>query len=275
MADAVPEQSLVVVTLNTHSFQEGADSLEKLRQIGEGLAELDADIVGLNEVMSGTFWAYDYGGAEHDGTAIIKAALEEASGVTWYAAEFGFGRWQDGEEMSNLLLSREPLVVSEHRELPTTDFWPAPSSSRNVVHGRVVYPGLGPVNVFATHTWGWDSVDTIPQINEVKSYVQEKREGDEVIEIVMGDLNVLPTSQPYSVWTEGGPVELIDTYAAANPDGFEDSTQVNDSGRIDYIFVSKGASAEMSLTSSLVFDGSSLPVVSDHKGVATVISLAR
>ena len=56
------QHALVVVTLNTHSFQEGPDSIEKLEQIGQGLAALDVDLVGLNEVMSGTFWAYDYGG---------------------------------------------------------------------------------------------------------------------------------------------------------------------------------------------------------------------
>ena len=273
---AASKKELVVVTLNTHSFQEGDDSLEKLRQIGEGLAELDADIVSLNEVMSGTFWAYDYNGAQYDGTAIIQEALERASGVTWYAETFGFASWADGEQMSNVLLSREPLQNAESRELSTTDSWPAPASRRNVGHGRVVIPSVGSVHLFVTHTWGWDSVDTLAQIQEVKAFVEEKKRGDEVLELVMGDLNVPSTSASFAQWIEGAPLPFVDTYGAANPDGLEDSTTVDGANRIDYILASRGSpllEAQLPIRSRLVFDGSALPLVSDHRGVATTFVL--
>ena len=269
---ATPVGELVVVTLNTHSFQEGADSLDKLQWIGEGLAALNADIVGLNEVMSGTFWAYDYNGAKHDGTQIIKQALEEASGVSWYVAEAGFGHWDSGEEMANVLLLRTPIDEFESRSLTTTDFWPAPEQ-RNVVYGRTEIANLGKVNIFVTHTWGWDSADTDAQITEVKSFILEKFRGDEALDLLLGDLNVAAGSAAYETWLDANPFRLIDTYGKANPDGFSDSTVVGGENRIDYILAGEGWSLSedpANYASSLVFDGTDLPLASDHLGVMTV-----
>ena len=265
-------QTLVVVTLNTHSFQEGPVSIEKLEQIGQGLAALDVDLVGLNEVMSGTFWAYDYGGAQYDGAEIIEKALEKASGHEYYSARHGFAHWAEGEEMSNVLLSRLPILDSDHQSLTTTDFWPGPKEQRSVLSARVAIPDIGPVNVFVTHTAGWDSADTEIQITEVKAFMAEKHQGDEVVELLFGDLNTPSTYPAYESWLHAVPFELIDTYAAANPSGFTDSTLVGGEHRIDYIFAREGSSAS-SYSSTIAFDGDGLPVVSDHYGVKTMITL--
>jgi endonuclease/exonuclease/phosphatase family metal-dependent hydrolase len=278
---ADPPERLTVVTLNTHSFQEGPDSLEKLGWIGEGLAAMDADLVGLNEVMSGTFWAYDFGGAQYDGTRIIQEALEDASGRPWYAATFGFAHWDDGEEMSNAILSRTPILAAERRELTTTDFWPAPDGRRNVAFARTQIPGVGIVHFFVTHTWGWSSVDAIVQIDEVKAFIEEKRRGDEVLTLLVGDLNTPSTWENYARWIEGPPFAFVDTYAEANPGGFADPTMFGGEHRIDYVLVREGSALGAdpgTYASSLVFtgepfDGAVLPVVSDHKGVATVFQL--
>jgi endonuclease/exonuclease/phosphatase family metal-dependent hydrolase len=274
------EARLVVVTLNTHSFQEGPSSLEKLEQIGQGLAALDADVVGLNEVMSGTFWSYDWAGAEYDALARVEQALEEASGVSWYSVRFGFAHWDTGELMSNALLSRVPIERSDVRSLTSTDFWPAPNEQRNVGFARLLVPGLGPVHAFVTHPWGWDSADTEAQIAEVKAFVAAEAQGDEVLELVLGDANLPSTDARYALWTEPPPFALVDSYAAANPGGFGDSTVFGEDHRIDYIFAREGAPSGGSLecqSSFLVFTGEEsggvlLPAVSDHKGVATIFA---
>jgi endonuclease/exonuclease/phosphatase family metal-dependent hydrolase len=227
--------TLTAVTLNTHSFQEGPDSLAKLEQIGQGLAALEADVVGLNEMMSGQFWSYDYGGASYDGTELIREALEAASGATWYVTAVGFAHWSSGELMSNVLLSRFPIVEVDSRALTTTDFWPAPDEQRNVVFARIELPARGPVNLFVTHAWGWDSVDTVTQIAEVKGFMASKARGDEVLELLLGDLNMPSTWSGHDTWLNAAPFVLVDTYALANPSGMADATTADGLHRIDYV----------------------------------------
>ncbi len=274
--DSAAPAPLTVVTLNTHSFQEGEDSLEKLALIGEGLAALDVDLVGLNEVMSGTFWSYDYGGATHDGTALIQEALEAASGEEWAAHSIGFAHWDSGEQMSNVVLSRFPLLHTADADLTTTDFWPAPAEQRSVVHARIQVPELGPVAFFVTHTWGWDSVDTLVQVDEVKAFMAAQRSGDEVLDLLVGDLNVPSTDPAYSAWLSAGDASLYDTYGLANPDGFTDSTSHSGQDRIDYVLVGEawGHGADPACYRSvLIFDGAEQPAVSDHLGVMTTFDL--
>ncbi len=267
---------LVVVLLNTHSFQEGPDSLAALERIGRGLAALDADLVGLNEVMSGTFWAYDFGGAQHDGAAIIEQALEQASGEQYHAAGCGFAHWDTGELMSNIVLSRTPIDTTGCRGLTTTDSWPAPEEQRNVTHARTTVPGLGPVGFFVTHTWGWDSADTLLQVEEVKAFMAERARGDEALMLLAGDLNITPDSQAYQRWLSGPPLRLVDTFARANPEASHDPTVFDPRARIDYILVGADrppATDPAHLRSRLVFTGHPLPRVSDHLGVMTVFRL--
>ncbi len=268
--DLTASRPLVVVTLNTHSFQEGTDSLKKLDQIGKSLAALKADLVGLNEVMSGTFWSYHYKGQKYDGAALIKKALEAASGQTFHLYSKGFAHWSSGELMSNVVLSRWPITESGSRSLTTTDFWPAPKEKRNVVYARTTVPGYGPVNLLVTHTWGWDSADTAKQIAEVKSFLASKVQGDEVLNLVLGDLNLPPTHKHFSAWL-AAPVKLYDTYAEANPKGSAPTT-FKGKHRIDYVLADRKTAK---LSSRLVFDGKDQPVVSDHLGVKTVFELRK
>ena len=262
---------LVVVTLNTHSFQEGTSSLQKLEAIGKGLAALQVDLVGLNEVMSGTFWSYHYNGQKYDGTAIIKKALEAASGVPYHSYSRGFAHWSSGEQMANVVLSRTAITESGSRSLTTTDFWPAPKETRNVIHARTTIPGFGPLNLLVTHTWGWDSVDTAKQIAEAKSFLAQKIRGDEILNLVLGDLNLPSTHKSFPAWL-ASPVKLVDTYGEANPKGNTDPTTLSGQHRIDHVLCDRRS---WSFTSTLVFDGKNQPVVSDHKGVVTVFELIK
>jgi endonuclease/exonuclease/phosphatase family metal-dependent hydrolase len=269
--DAASPRALTVVTLNTHSFQEGVSSLEKLDAIGKGLATIGADLVALNEVMSGSFASL--GGAQHDAAALIRASLEQASGASWHLTSIGFAHWSTGEMMANAILSRTPLSETGSRALTTTDFWPAPGEQRNVVHARTAVPGIGIVNLFVTHAWGWSSKDTLAQIGEVKGYLAEKARGDEAISLLCGDLNMPSSQSGYQSWIDPPPAKLLDTYLAANPQGTTDSTTFDEPHRIDYILATGTPTV---LRSRRVFDGSAengvvLPRVSDHKGVLSVL----
>jgi len=267
---------LVVVTLNTHSFQEGERSLAALEDIGRGLAVLEADLVGLNEVMSGTFLSYDYAGARYDGTELIRGALEGASGERWYEATFGFAHWETGELMSNVVLSRTPITERDSRPLTTTDFWPGPGEARGVGFVRTVVPGLGPIHLYVTHTWGWDSADTLIQIAEVKAFMAERDPGDGTPTLLVGDLNLPPTHPAFSAWLGSGAPRLLDTWALAHPTRADAPTQRDGPHRIDYVLLAEGGRlGQGGWTSSPAFDGSQLPVVSDHLGVVTRFELPR
>lgn len=266
-------RELRVITLNTHSFQEGASSLEKLDAIGKGLAALRADLVGLNEVMSGAFASR--GGATFDAAERIRAVLEQAAGVPYHLARAGFAHWSTGELMSNAILSRTPLLDTGSRALTTTDFWPAPAEQRNVVYARTEVPGLGVVNLFVTHAWGWDSKDTYAQIAEVKGYLAEKARGDEALSLLAGDLNTPSTYPAYQSWVDSPAGKLLDTYLAANPGGNADSTTFDGPHRIDYILATNGPSVlrARSVFDGGAVDGATLPRVSDHKGVEAVLAV--
>lgn len=270
--DSGPRRSskrLVVVTLNTHSFQEGPNSIEKLRAIGRGLAALPADIVALNEVMSGRFPSF--GGQHHDAVEIIREALETASCQPWHVVVSAFAHWDTGEQMANAVLTHFPVTESGERVLTTTDFWPGPSEQRKVVYIRAEPPQIGPVALFATQAWGWDSVDTLTQIDEIKSLVAAKTRGDEANVFVVGDLNIEPSSLGYDRWI-GEPLPLVDTFAVANPEQRDNSTTIGEQHRIDYIFATRTKARYQSF---LAFDGSTrnektTPIVSDHKAVVTI-----
>lgn len=90
--------------------------------------------------------------------------------------------------------------------------------------------------------------------------------------MLLGDLNTPSTYPAYESWLHAAPFELIDTYAAANPTGFTDSTLVGGEHRIDYVFAREGSIAS-SYASTIVFNGDALPVVSDHYGAKTMITL--
>ncbi len=166
--------------------------------------------------------------------------------------------------------------------MTTTDFWPAPDEQRNVVYGRVDVPRLGLVNVFVTHTSGWGSVDTVPQIDEVKGYMAAMFRGDEALDLLMGDLNNPAGGEGYQTWLARPPFRLIDTFAEANS-GQAGTTIVSTDDRIDFIMAGEGwplSEDPAHYRSTVVFDGRSsagvrTPVVSDHYGVATVFSLRK
>ncbi|MDX9719582.1 MAG: hypothetical protein RBU37_02460 [Myxococcota bacterium] len=271
MLDAeIETEALVVATLNTHSFQEGLDSLSKLDAIGVELARLGAQLVVANELMSGRFFAYDMGGAEHDAAQLILDALQRASGEDWEYALFPWAHWDTGELMSNAVFCRGKVLESDARALTTTDFWPAPLESRGVGYALLELEGLAPVEVFVTHSWGWDSADTLAQISEVKAFMVEKHSPLSRLTLLMGDLN-LPSSWPaFQAWLEPPPLSLLDTFALAWPENPHQSSQNDGEHRIDHVLMRDGAcqveKAHFAFDGELL-EGQLSPVVSDHKGV--------
>jgi len=270
-------KKLVIVTLNTHSFQQETKIFEKLLWIAEGLKNLDADIIGLNEILYGNIYSRGYKGKYYDTSEIIKNHLECMMKQEYFLFKAGFGKWEDGEILANAILSKYPLYDSSYIELTTNDFWPAPYSKRNCIFSKIYINQKGYINFFVTHTMGYDYNDTRLQIKEIKKFVNSKKNEDTMGSIVMGDFNVPQYHKNYPFLIKHPP-EFIDTFALANPSLFNKSSTFDNQHRIDYIFWVHGnlLLKNHKVESSIIFNDDYYkymyyPIVSDHFGIVTNI----
>lgn len=271
---------LVTVTLNTHSLQETTGRFKKLHSIAAGLARLNADIVGLNEIVFGNIFSRGYGGQYYDTAEIIRLHLECLSGRPYYLYREGFARWENGEWLGNAILSAHPLIATDTVKLTTTNFWPAPASQRNCLYAKIALPAGANADVFVTHLMGYDYPDTAIQISELKRFVNTHRSSGAVGALIMGDFNIPSTHSNYKILLESAPV-FTDIFFAANAGGKDTPTTLNGQ-RIDYIFWLDGdwRLAERQIRSSVIFDGREYneylyPIVSDHFGVVAILGKAR
>jgi endonuclease/exonuclease/phosphatase family metal-dependent hydrolase len=119
-----------VATLNI--WHRGGPWLERLPLIREGLAALDADVIGLQEVL-----------AFKD---LPSQADEIAAGTGWHVAYAPAWTVGGGLTFGNAIVSRHPLRDVEVLPLPT----PPGLDTRSVAFARVDAPH-GPMPVFVTH----------------------------------------------------------------------------------------------------------------------------
>lgn len=271
-ANPTKQKQLTIVTLNTHSLQEKVDCFNKLEWIAKGLGQLKADIIGLNEVVYGNIYAHNCRGAYYDTAIIIKKYLEANTGIKYFLYKKEFAKWENGENLANAILCKYPLHNCSSIELTTRDFWPAPHSKRNCLYSQLEF-ATGKLNIFLTHTMGYDFPDTIDQIIEVKDFVA-KKQCKTLGSIVMGDFNVPYKHLFYWQLRKEFP-EFVDTYALTNPDS---TCGPKDDERLDYIFWVDGIFLlnPKKVTSTIVFkdetyEGYKYPYVSDHFAVVTTI----
>jgi len=247
--------SITAVSLNTHSVQEQNQRFKKLVWMAQGLAEVDADVVGLTEVVFGRIYARGYQGRYYDTADIIKEHLESFSGWRYHLYRVGFARWDEGENLGLAILSKFPLVCVRSMNLTTRSFWPAPHSSRMCLQALVDLPGQGPLHLFVTHPMGYQSPDTAVQVREIKAFVSEAMGGESLGSIVMGDFNIPDTDEfHYRLLTESVP--SFRDLAREGMSGSPPSTHESGS-RIDYIFWvdPEDRKSQFPVEASIIFDG--------------------
>ncbi len=235
---------LRVITLNIWNRQGPWEA--RCALIRQGLAALDADFVGLQEVMRLQPVGLD--GAPTPGSKAGNQAEELAVGTQYWAV---YGRAHDlgfGLDFGNAILSRYPILASECRALPTEPN----DEKRAVLYALCDVPG-GPVAVFVTH-FSWklhQSAIRQKQILFVTDFVAEKcKVGSGYPPIVMGDFNAEPDSHEIRFMRglatiDGRSVYFADCFAIAG-DGSPGATYAKSNRyaarshepdrRIDYIF---------------------------------------
>jgi endonuclease/exonuclease/phosphatase family metal-dependent hydrolase len=279
LSRARPGSELVVVTLNTHSLQEKTGRFAKLADIANELAHVNADIIGLNEIVYGKIYTRGYDGCYYDTARMIQQQMESATGTRFYLYRLGFAQWQDGEHLGNAILCKYPLYDTMFTKLTTRDFWPAPQWRRMCIGAQVNMQGQRCLNVFVTHTMGYDLSDTPLQVAEIQKLVCARQTAKVAGSLVMGDFNV-PYGHRYHTLLLQGPASFLDLWAMAKPEAKAVATTVDGKPRIDYVFWAGGACADTPqiLDATLLFDGKTSgdrvsPLVSDHFGVLVRLRL--
>jgi endonuclease/exonuclease/phosphatase family metal-dependent hydrolase len=165
-----------LATFNIHHGTVGKHGPVDPRRLGEVCAELDADVLGLQEVDLGTYRA---GGADLAGA--VAAACEMTH-------VFGRSRWYPGGAYGNALLVRgdiEQWSVTELPQHPAWRFWQEP---RTVLQASVRVAGHA-LSVAVTHLAVAQPVNG-PQLDRVLELVAHRPRPL----VVMGDLNRFPST---------------------------------------------------------------------------------
>jgi endonuclease/exonuclease/phosphatase family metal-dependent hydrolase len=262
---------LKLVTLNTWG-RSGPWPARKAAIVA-GLAALDPDVIGLQEVWED---------ADGNSAAEIAAAL----GPAWRVHHAAAHQLAADRTVGNAVLARHELVECEAWRLPA----PAGDWARNLVYATVRTPhGLLPV--FVTHlSWMFHhGAVRLQQVQQVRSWMKERapidkgpRAGDVLPPVFMGDLNAVPEADEIRFLTglmadeyghyladcfawcgEGAGI----TWDRANPFA---ALEPFPSRRIDYIFVrgpDRWRRGEPKLARVVLVDPVGDVYPSDHYGV--------
>jgi len=233
MVDSVERSQIWrVATLNIWNRQ--GPWAQRLPLIRAALAALDADAIGLQEVMGFT--------------GLPSQAHEIAEGTGWnvhYAPAWNLG---GGLTMGNAIVSRHPLLDTRSLPLPS----PPGVDTRTVAFARVDC-AHGPMPVFVTHlTWQEHLASARrTQVRALVDHVAELAPIDAPPPVLLGDFNANPDSDEMRflrglTTIDGLSVYFADcwatsrhgedgwTYARSNPYALRSREP---SRRIDYVFV--------------------------------------
>ncbi len=186
-----------VATWNIHGWKT-ADNKPNLIAVGDTLAAIQPDIVGLNEVF--------YPRIAEGSSKPALEALAERLGMN-----FIFGpclRWQVQDDMpadayGNAILSRWPIIASSaHHLTPKEEDKEdrlAGKEQRGLLEGRILLPNQQTFTLYVTHLDHTDEEARLVQLRVARTWLQRDRNRPHLL---MGDFNSL------SLWDIGG--ELAD-----------------------------------------------------------------
>jgi len=234
------EDAVVVTTLNVRNT---ADRWrERAPLLVEQLADLDPDIVGLQEVR------------RFPGQARWIARHTGPQGPPWAvrpAYKTGLKRFWEGVAV----LSRLPVSGHDRQGLE--------GQSRVAQRVTVVLPDGGTLDVYNTHLADSDVGVRTAQARRLLAWMDER---PDVAQVLVGDLNSRPGSAPIKVLTS----RLRSAYALVH--GTEPPKTVPGNGVLDYVLVNDLVvvlDARVTLDRPSPDDPSLLP--SDHFGVTATI----
>jgi endonuclease/exonuclease/phosphatase family metal-dependent hydrolase len=244
---------LRVLQYNTHHGGYGTDGRYDTNRLANWIVKMNPDVVMLNEIEKYTGWG------NQNQPEVYKSLLQSKTGKTWYylfAQEFG--DWSSNGK-GNLILSRKPFIATE-RHLLTYN------ADRSIAQAAISWNGRT-ITFLLTHL-DPDSLSLrLKQATEVTAKAAVESEN----KILTGDMNAWPDQSSIAQLNK----YFNDSWAVAASKGtayaFPGNSGETKSGRIDYIFYSRG-SQYLSVKASAVYDTRDANGVmpSDHRPVLTV-----
>ena len=234
----------------------GTDGKYDINRIATWIANMSPDVVMLNEVEKYTGWGNE------DQPARYQSLLESKTGKTWYllfAQEFG--DWSSNGK-GHVILSKYPFAATDRVAI---------SYDRVIADARIVVNGRT-ISLLVTHLDPDSATRRLTQAKEVTTWALAHPEN----RILTGDMNAWPDQTSIAEynktyndsWTVATSKGAAYEFSGLSPDG------ATKSGRIDYIFYSKGVS-NVSTVSSQVYDtrDSSGYMPSGHRPVLTTFQI--
>lgn len=277
------KHTLRLLTLNTHSHAERQYE-KKLHAFAEGIAALQPDVIALQEVSqtksaapAKDLWGY-YSphpqviiGEDNHLHRAIQQLLHHGFPYywTWMPIKTAYGNLTEGIG----LMSRSPIINIQYSRISRTN--DTENWKRRMLLG-IQTQSQPDAMFYSTHMARWDDPEEpfLYQWKTTQSLLPPKQ-----TLWIMGDFNnsAHVRNEGYDCMLQSG---WYDTFSMAQHhdagitvdrsiDGWRDQSLVTGM-RMDQIWCNKPLSI---LRSQVVFDGKTLPVVSDHYGVAAEILL--
>ena len=285
LGNSFAEQSLKVLTVNLHSYQElkqEGDTPQQrivrnkpiLARVAQAINDLDVDIVCLQEVAE---WRGDvknpdvaaFGQGKSNAANIIKSLLNSDYHLYMDWSHYAWDEWREGVA----ILSKTPFSTTESRFVSHSQshqYW----KSRNIIAVATSIEPFGIINVISAHTGWWDDKDEpfqhqFQNIALWRDQLKSKNSASSLF--VCGDLNIQAGSAGYQLITQV--TNFSDTYYLANPTGMMDATigkgidAADEQGeRIDYLLLDDESQLKVKSAKRL-FKQNDYGRVSDHLGV--------
>lgn len=167
-----------VLTWNIHNWAT-AKWEPNFAPLVDALREIDADIVGLNEVIH----------PQSVGSDVREALPELAKRLGMYYVFGPCERWEahldmPGQSYGNALLSRWPLIASAAHHLTPVDG----VINRGLLEGRTLLPDGAPFTAYVTHLDHTDEEARSIQFRAARTWLVRDRNRPHVL---MGDMNAI------------------------------------------------------------------------------------
>ena len=251
-----PVSSMRVLQWNTHHGGFGTDDKYDPDRLATWIVRMMPDVVLLNEIEKFTGWG------NQNQPEVYRDLLEAKTGKTWYyvfAQEFG--DWSANGK-GNLILSTVPFGTTDRYEL-------VHNGDRSIAEATLTWNGRA-ITFLLTHLDPESPSLRLTQATEVTTWAAATSED----KILTGDMNAWPDQTSIAHLNE----HFYDSWTVARSQGtavaFSGNYGETKSGRIDYIFYSKG-SQNISVKSSQVYDTRDANGVmpSDHRPVVTTFDV--
>jgi endonuclease/exonuclease/phosphatase family metal-dependent hydrolase len=244
--------TLRVLQWNTHHGGYGTDNVYDTNRVATWAATMKPDVIMFNEIEKYTSWG------NQNQPEVYKTLLQQKTGKTWYyhfAQEFG--AWSSNGK-GNLILSTYPIKYTDRYELVY-------NADRSIAEVEITVNGRN-ISLILTHLDPYDQVLRLKQATEVTTWSASQPEN----RILTGDMNAWPDQTSIAKFNQYYNDSWAVAAAAGKAIAFSGNKGETKSGRIDYIFYSKG-SANLTVQSSQVYDTRDANGVmpSDHRPVLT------